>query len=92
MSTLKVKTYEPDMREAWDDFVRRHPEGTVYHTRAWQDVVENCFGYPAWQLVAVGDDDSISGLLPVVRLSSRLFGNFAFSSLQLLQVGLVLLQ
>ena len=30
---------------AWDDFVVRHPDATVYHLAAWTDLIQDLYGH-----------------------------------------------
>jgi FemAB-related protein (PEP-CTERM system-associated) len=59
---------------AWDAFVLAHPDGTFFHRAGWKRVVEESFGHKApFLYVASGRD--IRGVLPLVHIKSRLFGN-----------------
>jgi FemAB-related protein (PEP-CTERM system-associated) len=79
LDKLIITTYEPQDRDAWDTFVWSRADGTVYHTRAWQDIVNATNGYPAWHLCAKDPAGNIHGVLSLVRLKSRLFGDFMLS-------------
>ncbi len=63
----------------WDDFVATHPDGTLYHTRAWQRIAARAFGHELHPLCARDARGRIRGILPLVRLQSRLFGHFMVS-------------
>ena len=63
----------------WDDFVLSNPTGTNYHQYAWRSVIEKSFGHKTFYLAAMGDKDEICGVLPLVHMNSRLFGNFLVS-------------
>lgn len=62
----------------WDAFVRAHPDGTLYHRFAWRDIIEGAFGHPSYYLMARRGGRPC-GVLPVVRVSSRLFGRYLVS-------------
>jgi len=64
--------------ERWDRYVESARLGTLYHTWAWREVIEHSFGHQAFYLTAVRDG-TICGVLPLVRISSRLFGDFLVS-------------
>lgn len=64
---------------AWDAFVANHQDGTNYHRYGWRKVVENSFGHRTKYLVATNSCNEICGVLPLVLMKSRLFGNFLVS-------------
>lgn len=64
--------------EAWDNFVDLHPEATAYHKFAWKKVIAKTFGHKCFYLAAL-DDSDWQGVLPLVHMNSRLFGNFLVS-------------
>ena len=59
-------------------FVDIHPEGTIYHTSALYHFINNSFKHDKAFFVAL-NNDTVIGLLPLVRLNSPLFGNFIVS-------------
>ena len=61
------------LRRAIDDYVGRHPEGSVFHRTAWSRAVERGCGQRAHYLVA-GSGDGITGLMPLTEMHSPLFG------------------
>ena len=64
---------------AWDDFVCAHPEGTFFHRAAWRGVIERSFGHPTYYL-CVDRGGAIAGVLPLVHVRSRLFGDSLVST------------
>ncbi|MEO8223796.1 MAG: FemAB family XrtA/PEP-CTERM system-associated protein [Gammaproteobacteria bacterium] len=62
----------------WDEFARSTPGGTLYHQTAWQRIFTREFGWDTHYLEARGRD-GLEGILPLVRLRSRLFGDFLVS-------------
>ena len=62
----------------WDDFVGTHADATVYHLSAFKRIVEDSFGHDTLYLQA-RSHGTLQGLLPLVRLQSRLFGDFLVS-------------
>jgi FemAB-related protein (PEP-CTERM system-associated) len=65
-------------RDEWTRFVDAHPDATAYHDWRWRDVFLEAFQHPAHYLEArVGGE--ICGVLPLVRMHSRLFGRFLVS-------------
>jgi FemAB-related protein (PEP-CTERM system-associated) len=64
--------------QAWDDYVARRPEASVYHLAAWASLIERVFGHRTRYLAACAGDEII-GILPLVLFSTPLFGRFATS-------------
>ena len=63
---------------AWDAYVEAHPDGTPDHLWGWQEVFADVFGHQCTYLTAQRAG-TISGVLPLVRFNSRLFGRFLVS-------------
>lgn len=63
----------------WDAYVEAHPGATGYHLFAWRRVIERVFGHKTVYLTARDEEGFIRGILPLVFLSSRLFGRFLVS-------------
>ena len=62
----------------WDEFVSsRSPH--LYFRWRWREATRAMFGHDAPYLAAVDEQDRFTGVLPLVRLESRLFGRFAVS-------------
>jgi FemAB-related protein (PEP-CTERM system-associated) len=64
--------------QSWDKFAAAAPNASLYHLHGWKDVIERTFGHPTFYLAAV-DSGRVSGVLPLVQLKSRLFGNLLVS-------------
>lgn len=62
----------------WDAYVRDQPEARCCHLSAWKRIIEDAFGHETHYLVAERDG-RVRGVLPIVRLRSRLFGDFLVS-------------
>lgn len=63
----------------WDRFVEAAPDATFFHRAGWRTVIERGFGHPCHFLLA-RREGRITGVLPLVHVSSRLFGNRLISS------------
>ena len=59
---------------AWDHFVHAHPAGTFFHLAGWRDVMRRAFGHAGPFLLA-RRGGTITGVLPLVEIRSRLFGH-----------------
>lgn len=66
-------------QEAWDRFVLSRDEASPYHQSVFRDVIEEVFGHATYYLRAQDPADHTTGILPLVRLKSRLFGDFLVS-------------
>jgi len=62
-----------DVDKSWDRYVESHPRATVGHLSAWGQIVREAYGHEAIYLRA-DEEGEIRGLLPLVLVSSRLFG------------------
>jgi FemAB-related protein (PEP-CTERM system-associated) len=63
----------------WDAFVNEHPAASPYHRAAWDALFRGLFGHETAYLIAEDSAGRVRGVLPIVRLKSLLFGNFAIS-------------
>ncbi len=63
-----------------DAFVRSHPRATPFHLTAWSRAVEKGCGQKAHYLVAEAADGSLTGVLPMTEIASRLFGRALVSA------------
>ncbi len=64
---------------SWWKFIASMPNATAYHQHAWKEVIEQSFNNPTRIWVALDQNDSILGGLPLTFFSSQLFGKFAVS-------------
>ncbi len=76
---LEVRELAPDAKARWDAFVFAHPEASFFHRAGWKRVIEESFGHRAPYLYAESGG-VIRGVLPLVHLRSRLFGNALVSN------------
>jgi len=66
-------------RDDWNAFVESAAEAESYHPYDWRKVFEEVYGHHCIYLIARGDKSEVIGILPLVQLKSRLFGNFLVS-------------
>ncbi len=62
----------------WQQFIETHPSSTNYHRWQWRQVVQRAFGWSSFYFLAE-EDGKICGMLPLVWLKSRIFGNLLCS-------------
>ena len=60
--------------EGWDAFVEAMPNATLSHMRGWREIIAGAYGHQTFYLTA-DIDGEIEGILPLVHIRSRLFGN-----------------
>lgn len=77
---VQVRDYRPSDKNAWDDFVRAHPEGSFFHLSSWKQVIEQGAGNKCLYLVAE-EDGQLVGILPVTIRNSLLFGKALISNM-----------
>ena len=58
----------------WDVFVASTPNATMSHVQGWREIIANAYGHRTFYLTAI-KDEVIAGILPLVHIRSRLFGN-----------------
>ncbi len=63
---------------AWDKFVRSVPGYTHFHLHGWKTVLERGLRHECLYLAAE-QDGALCGVLPLVRVKSRLFGHYLIS-------------
>jgi FemAB-related protein (PEP-CTERM system-associated) len=66
-------------RQDWDAFVQASEHSTCYHQIGWKEIIEKSFGHKTFYLMSEDRSGAIDGILPLVQLKSRLFGNFLVS-------------
>lgn len=75
---MDVTRYEGEATE-WDEFVRGQEGWTHFHQFGWRKVMADALGHETLYLAARLADGSLGGVLPLVRVRSRLFGHFIVS-------------
>ena len=74
-----VRELTADRFAEWDDFVARCETATFFHRAGWQRVIAESFGHRTHYLYAE-QNGTIRGVLPLVHIASRLFGNTLVSN------------
>ena len=65
--------------EEWNRYVESNPAASIYHRAEWQALIRKTFGHSGYYFSARDKAGSITGILPLIRLRSRLFGDFMVS-------------
>lgn len=70
---------EDDAQDDWNRYVESRPAASIYHRAEWKELIRKTFGHTGYYFVARNGDGKIVGILPIIRLTSRLFGDFMVS-------------
>jgi len=62
----------------WNDFNAASESGTFFHRAEWLDVFEQSLGHDGYYFIAE-TEGKITGILPLMHMRSRLFGNLLLS-------------
>jgi FemAB-related protein (PEP-CTERM system-associated) len=66
------------VEKSWDRFADLHPQATVGHLREWGRVFHTAYGHEPIGLAAL-EAGEVAGILPLVLVGSRLFGDHLVS-------------
>jgi FemAB-related protein (PEP-CTERM system-associated) len=72
--TYHIKQLTEDARPSWDAFVEASPAATFFHLSGWQTVLQKSFSYRPCHYY-IERNGQICGILPLLHIKSRLFGN-----------------
>jgi FemAB-related protein (PEP-CTERM system-associated) len=75
VTVLPATAEEP----AWDDYVQRSPDGTLFHLSSWSRAVGRTFRHAPAHLRAERGGTTV-GVLPLFHVKSRLFGSMLVST------------
>lgn len=75
--TLRPATAEEVGRAAWEAFTDSHPQGTVYHSPQWTDVLADALGMRQRHLFVVADGE-VRGFLPLFTRTGKRFSSSPF--------------
>jgi FemAB-related protein (PEP-CTERM system-associated) len=77
--SVVVRPLESAAEAAWDRFVEAMPAGTFFHRAGWAKVIETAFGHTT-HYNFTERDGAITGVLPLGRVKTLLFGDSLISS------------
>jgi serine/alanine adding enzyme len=63
----------------WDEFLRSRPRASLYLSSGWAQLAREVFGHQVFFIEAHAANGGLSGILPLVRQKSLLFGDFLTS-------------
>ncbi|MEN8205333.1 MAG: FemAB family XrtA/PEP-CTERM system-associated protein [Pseudomonadota bacterium] len=70
---------EEEAGDDWNRYVESNPAASIYHRAEWKELIGKTFGHAGFYFAARNSDEKIIGILPLIRLDSRLFGDFMVS-------------
>lgn len=72
----KAELLTAEMFSRWDEFVEKHPNGSIYHTSGWKEVLEKNFKHIKGKILAIWNDryDEIIAGIPIYAVRSFLTG------------------
>jgi FemAB-related protein (PEP-CTERM system-associated) len=76
---MQIKLAQKYSLPAWDDYVKKHPDGNPYLLSGWGEVISRIYSHPVFNLIASDSNDNIIGILPLVHINHFFFGNKLFS-------------
>lgn len=79
LADIQIRLLEEDKTADWNDYVKQNKAASLYHLNEWRNIIMMSFGHPSYYLYAHDTGDNIVGILPLIRLQSRLFGDFLVS-------------
>jgi len=79
-SQVNVSIAKDEDQGDWNALVESSNRTEIYHYYEWKNLFESVFGHDCYYLLARDDMSQALGLLPLVHLKSRLFGNFLVST------------
>lgn len=75
---VRVHDLSAEWHDRWDEWVKRSPQGSVYHLSSWQKIFMGSAGHGTHYLLAERDGEVV-GVLPLVSVRSPVFGSFLVS-------------
>lgn len=79
MSRINISELRSADIQKWNQFVDQSLLAKIYHRAEWQSLIKDVFGHDSVYLQALDEHGQIVGILPIVKMESKLFGRFAVS-------------
>ena len=71
---VEIRTLSGVTDQTWDQYVRSHPDGSLFHEGAWLASVASAYKHPSILLQA-SSGGKVTGVLPLHHVKSMLFGS-----------------
>ncbi len=78
-AAILLRASDAEQRREWDGYVDSRPDASGYHRSVWLEVLRAAFGHAVFPLACRAAGGGLSGVLPLMLVSSRLFGRFLVS-------------
>ncbi len=73
---MKINVINPSHDSRWDEFIKKHPLGCVFHHSAWKEVIENTFPQvKPFYFIVEDANGSIRGGIPLFFVKSWITGS-----------------
>ncbi|WP_417530552.1 FemAB family XrtA/PEP-CTERM system-associated protein [Marinobacter lipolyticus] len=76
---VRVEACTDALKSAADAYVDHHAGASIWHRPVISDFIENTYGHRTRYLCALDVNAQVVGVLPIIQLCSRVFGNFLVS-------------
>ena len=63
----------------WNSYVEKNSAASIYHRAEWRTLIRQSFGHEGHYFIARDKNHTVVGILPLIHLKSRLFGDFLVS-------------
>jgi len=71
---MNIQLLDKNDFSKWDQYVMEHPDSTHCHLLSWRTIFEMVYNRSGYYFVAK-DKNKIVGILPLIHIKSRIFGN-----------------
>ena len=76
---MVIEAFADQGSDKWNQFIESHSRASLYHRTVWRDIIHQLFGHETHYLYVKSPTGQLVGILPLVRLRSRLFGDYLVS-------------
>lgn len=77
-STISISLLD-DGQEEWNAYIAGNSAASIYHRAEWRQLIQKTYGLESHYFKAQNQDKQTVGVLPLIRLKSRLFGDLLVS-------------
>ena len=76
-----IRDYTINDKSAWNRYVLKHPDATIFHQTAWKEVIEEAFSHRSLYLLSEDENSGrITGIFPLFEIKSFMFGHYVISN------------
>src|SRR5271166_2097600 len=77
---MNVHEIDPTTDERWEDFLQRHPQASIFHTRGWLEALRRTYGYTPVAFTTSPPGSPLTNGIPFCKVNG-LFGKRRMVSL-----------